>query len=57
MLKKIIVEIKIFLKMILGLYLLFSGKVNTSKAEIFSKNYVTSLFFHNPNQQLFKKCI
>lgn len=57
MLKKIIVEIKIFLKMILGLYLLFSGKVNTSKEEIFSKNYITSLFFHNPSQRFFKRCI
>lgn len=57
MLKKIIKEIKIFLKMLLGLYLLFSGKVNISKEEIFSKNYITSLFFHNPSQQLFKRCI
>ena len=57
MLKKIIEEIKIFLKMLLGLYLLFSGKVNISKAEIFSKNHITSLFFHNPSQQLFKRCI
>ena len=57
MLKKIIVEIKIFSKMILGLYLLFSGKVNTSKTEIFSKNYITSLFFHNPSQRFFKRCI
>jgi peptidoglycan/xylan/chitin deacetylase (PgdA/CDA1 family) len=57
MLKKIIEEIKIFLKMLLGLYLLFSGKVNISKEEIFSKNYITSLFFHNPSQQFFKRCI
>jgi len=57
MLKKIIVEIKIFLKMILGSYLLFSGKVNIAKEEIFSKNYITSLFFHNPSQQFFKRCI
>ena len=57
MLKKIIEEIKIFLKMLLGLYLLFSGKVNMAKEEIFSKNYVTSLFFHNPSQQFFKRCI
>jgi peptidoglycan/xylan/chitin deacetylase (PgdA/CDA1 family) len=57
MLKKISEEIKIFLKMILGLYLLFSGKVNIAKEEIFSKNYITSLFFHNPSQQLFKRCI
>jgi peptidoglycan/xylan/chitin deacetylase (PgdA/CDA1 family) len=57
MLKKIIEEIKIFLKMILGLYLLFSGKVNISKEEIFSKNYITSLFFHNPSKKFFKRCI
>lgn len=57
MLKKIIEEIKIFLKMLLGLYLLFSGKVNIAKEEIFSKNYITSLFFHNPSQQLFERCI
>jgi len=57
MLKIIIEEIKIFLKMLLGLYLLFSGKVNTSKEEIFSKNYITSLFFHNPSQKHFRRCI
>lgn len=57
MLKKINEEIKIFLKMILGLYLLFSGKVNIAKEEIFSKNYITSLFFHNPSQRFFRRCI
>lgn len=57
MLKKINEEIKIFLKMILGLYLLFSGKVNIAKEEIFLKNYITSLFFHNPSRQLFERCI
>lgn len=57
MLKKNILEIKIFFKMILGLYLSFSGKVNIAKEEIFSKNYITSLFFHNPSQRFFKRCI
>jgi len=57
MLKQIIEKIKKYLKMILGSYLLFSGKVNVSKKEIFLKNCVTSLFFHNPSQQFFKRCI
>jgi len=55
--KKIVKEAKIFLRILLSLYLFFSGKVNTSKGEIFSKNYITSLFFHNPSQQFFKRCI
>jgi peptidoglycan/xylan/chitin deacetylase (PgdA/CDA1 family) len=50
-------KIKTFFKILLSLYLLFSGKVNTSKGKIFSKNYITSLLFHNPSQQLFKRCI
>ena len=57
MLKKIIEEIKIFLKILSGLFLLFSGKVNIAKEEIFLKNYITSLFFHNPSQRFFKRCI
>lgn len=55
--KKIVKEAKTLLKILLGLYLFFSGKINISREEIFSKNYITSLFFHNPNQQLFKRCI
>ena len=56
-LKKIVKKVKIFFRILLSLYLFFSGKVNTSKGEIFSKNYITSLFFHNPSQQFFKRCI
>jgi len=55
--KKIIEEAKILFKNLLGFYLFFSGKVNTSKAKILSNNCITSLFFHNPSQQLFKRCI
>ena len=41
---KKLVKNKTFLKILLSLYLFFSGKVNASKGEIFSKNYITSLF-------------
>ena len=56
-LKTIVKEAKVLLKNLLGLCLFFSGKINISREEIFSKNYITSLFFHNPSQQLFKRCI
>jgi len=50
-------EIKALLKILLSLYLLFSGKINEAKKEIFAKNRITALFFHNPKQKHFKRCI
>jgi len=55
--KKIVKKAKIFIRILLSLYLLFSGKIYKSREEIFSKNLITSLFFHNPSQRFFKRCI
>ena len=42
---------------ILGLLLVFFGFVRRAKRKAFLGQYITSIYFHNPNKKLFRKCI